>query len=363
MKKFTEYLNEQSLKFGNETRPNYGHVIVLAGGAGVGKGAVVKNLLAFPTAKLMNPDVFKKRVAMLDTEIKKMREKFGKLPDSEVLFEPVKLGDSDYLNRLKQFINANKGNTSFDRVAKTLITNLQSSKSFRDTLIKKMPEMVKSANPTMSKQEREEKVNAYTELLKGDIDLGNQETVGLLHDLHSKIGFEAKELERFLEAQTDPKRLPNVVFDGTLKNSGKTLEQLKKLVAVGYKPENIHLVWVVNSNQNSHDNNLARERSVPEDIRVATLKKSTETIVNILKGKDGISEYMNGNWYVVFSEFNAKSKTTRILNQAKNRRQIFADYVMVKRPNVAPDVSLVDKDALKRIADNLPWADFSDVWA
>ena len=183
----------------------------------------------------------------------------------------------------------------------------------------------------------------------------------MLHDIYKQIGMEAKDFDRFLSVQLEPKRLPNIVFDGTLKDSKKVVANLKRLVQVGYKPENIHLVWVVNSNENSRINNLARSRSVPEPLRVATLKKSTETIVKILKGKDGILEYMNGNWYVVFSEFNAKTKTSRILNKAKGTRKIFADYVMVKRPNVAPDLSLVDQDALQRIAENLPWADFSDI--
>ena len=361
MLNFKNYIEEQALKFGNEVAPKFGQVIVLAGGAGVGKSAVVSNLFALPISRTVNPDGFKEKIAYLDSEIAKMREKFGNLEGGDVLNEPVNLGDPEYIQRLKNFVQAHQGNTSFDKVGKTLVARMKSSKNLRDILIRDMDKLVKETNPQMSAKEVKEKSEAYREILRGKIDLSDQNTVGMLHDLHKKIGMEAKEFENFLASQTNPSRLPNIVFDGTLKNSGKVVKDLKKLVQIGYKPENIHMVWVVNSNENSRVNNLARSRSVPEELRIQTLKQSTETIVNILKGKDDILQYMNGNWYVVFSEFNAATKTSRILNKAKGSRKIFADYVMVKRPKLAPDLSLVDKDALKRIAENLPWADFSDI--
>lgn len=59
-------LNEQALTFGTEIRPLFGHVVVLAGGAGVGKGAVVDNLIDFPKAKYLNPDSLKKYVSYAD---------------------------------------------------------------------------------------------------------------------------------------------------------------------------------------------------------------------------------------------------------------------------------------------------------
>ena len=361
MLNFTQYIEEQALKFGNQVAPKFGQVSVLAGGAGVGKSAVVDNMFALPISRTINPDKFKEQVAYLDSEIAKMRKKFGNMEGAEVLNEPVNLGDSDYVERLKAFIHGNMGNSAFDKIAKPLIARMKSSKSLRDTLIRDMEKLVKETNPQLSAKEVKEKADAYREVLNNKIDLSNQETVAMLHDIYKQIGMEAKDFDRFLSVQLEPKRLPNIVFDGTLKDSKKVVANLKRLVQVGYKPENIHLVWVVNSNENSRVNNLARSRSVPEPLRVATLKKSTETIVKILKGKDGILEYMNGNWYVVFSEFNSKTKTSRILNKAKGTRKIFADYVMVKRPNVAPDLSLVDQDALQRIAENLPWADFSDI--
>lgn len=356
---FKEYIEEQALKFGNEVAPKFGNVVVLAGGAGVGKTAVVSNLISMPVARTFNPDRFKEQVAYLDSEIEKMRKKFAGLPGAEVLSEPVNLSDEDYVSRLKEFIRDNSGNTAFDRIAAPLVARMKSSRSLRNTLMTNMEKLVKDANPTMSAQEVKEKSEAYRELLKGRIDLSDQKTVGLLHDLYKKIGMEVKDFERFLSAQTEPKRLPNLVFDGTLKNSKSVMKELSRLVKVGYKPENIHLVWVVNSNENSRVNNMARSRSVPESIRLETLMQSTKTIVRILKGEDGIMSVMNGNWYVVFSEYNAKTKTSRVLNKAKGKRSVFADYVMVKRPGLAPDLSLVDKDALKRISENLHWADFT----
>lgn len=361
MLNFKQYIEEQALKFGNQVAPKFGNVIVLAGGGGVGKGAVVQNLLSLPIARTFNPDKFKKQIAYFDTEIAKMRKLFGNTEGAEVLNEPVNLGDPDYVSRLQAFLRSNAGNSAFEKVGNPLLARMKTSKALRDILIRDMEKLVKETNPQMSAKEVKEKSEAYRNLLSDKIDLSNQATVGLLHDLYKKVGMEAKDFEVFLSSQLEPSRLPNIVFDGTLKDSPKMLAKLKQLVKVGYKPENIHLVWVVNSNENSRANNLARDRSVPEPIREATLMNSTKTIVNVLKGKDGIAEYMNGNWYIVFSEFNANTKKTRIFNKAQGTRSIFADYVMVKRPLMAPDLSLVDKDALKRVAENLPWADFSDL--
>lgn len=53
MLNFKNYIEEQALKFGNEVAPKFGQVIVLAGGAGVGKSAVVSNLFALPISRTL----------------------------------------------------------------------------------------------------------------------------------------------------------------------------------------------------------------------------------------------------------------------------------------------------------------------
>lgn len=309
-------LNEQALTFGKEIRPLFGHVVVLAGGAGVGKGAVVDNLIDFPKAKYLNPDSLKKYVSYADD---------------------ISLKSS-----------------------KTLVAmaRVKSSKKFRQHLIDHMEEMLRKNNPHWSDEKVEEKTIRYTKALESTIDMSNRELVAELHFMFKDIDMESNILKTFAKSQTNVERLPNVIIDGTLKNLHKVESQLNHLVEVGYKPENIHLVWVVNSNENSKVNNAMRRRSVPESTRLETLEKSTRNIVNMLKNREAIVDVIRGNWYVVFSEFNMATKETTIENPAKSRRTIFADYVMVKKPNRAPSLESIDKKTLERIGRNLKWAEF-----
>lgn len=311
-------ITEQALTFGTEIRPLFGHVVVLAGGAGVGKGAVIDNLIDFPKAKYLNPDSLKKYVSYADD---------------------ISLKSS-----------------------KTLVAmaRVKSSQKFKDYLIDHMEELLTKNNPSWDSKKVAEKTTRYKKALNTTIDMSNRELVSELHYMFKDIDMESNLLKTFTSSQMNPERLPNVIIDGTLKNLHKVETQLNLLVEAGYKPENIHLVWVVNSNENSKVNNAMRRRSVPESTRVETLEMSTRNIVKMLKNREPIVDIICGNWYVVFSEFNMATKKTNIENPAKSRRTVFADYVMVKKPNQAPSLENVSRKTLERIRHNLEWAEFDN---
>jgi len=75
--KFTEYLNEVMLTFGKKTHPKFGQVIILAGGAGSGKGFIKSNLLGVDGITL---DVDKIKELAIHSKIisDNVKKKFGK---------------------------------------------------------------------------------------------------------------------------------------------------------------------------------------------------------------------------------------------------------------------------------------------
>lgn len=91
----------------------------------------------------------------------------------------------------------------------------------------------------------------YTELQKNkgnakfaNLDMKNPNDVSMLHDIVSDKEFESKRLRAFLkDVQKD--RLPNILFDTTLKDTKRLESYTKELISLGYEPENIHIIWVL----------------------------------------------------------------------------------------------------------------------
>ena len=78
--------------------------------------------------------------------------------------------------------------------------------------------------------------------------------------------------------------LPNIVFDITLKDLKQMTEVLKLVEAVGYKPKDIHVNWVLTKYEVAVQNNQARSRIVPDDILLKTHKGAAQTMSEIVKG-------------------------------------------------------------------------------
>lgn len=76
---FKNYLLQEDLvTFGKKAYPKYGNVVILAGGAGSGKGFVIKNLLGIE-AKVLDPDQIKSHALKSKQHIKNAIEKFSSI--------------------------------------------------------------------------------------------------------------------------------------------------------------------------------------------------------------------------------------------------------------------------------------------
>lgn len=207
-------LNEALITFGKK-RPKFGQVILLAGGAGSGKGFVTDTLIGVQ-AKVMDVDQVKSQI-----------------------IHPATF-------KLNQKIQAKYG--------------IDVSK----------------------------------------LDLSNPEDVKLLHKINDELGISKKLQDQFLNSQRNKDRLPNIIFDTTMKSEKKLKNIVESVELGGYKNENIHIVWVVNDVNKAIQQNLARPRVVPEDILIQTHQLVSETMASLLKGD--LSKYIGGDVWVVFNK-------------------------------------------------------------
>ena len=128
----------------------------------------------------------------------------------------------------------------------------------------------------MSKAGSKVSQGKYDEI-KG-LDLKNPKDVFKLHMFIKELGLKDKTLDLMLSQIKDRKKLPNVMFDITAKDTGDVAQFLPRLLLAGYNPANIHLVWVLTDYQIAISQNANRGRVVPSDIMLSTHKGASETV-------------------------------------------------------------------------------------
>ena len=119
--------------------------------------------------------------------------------------------------------------------------------------------------------------------LKG-LQLRNPKDVYKLHMFVKEKGIKDKSLDLLLrDSNTD--RLPNIMFDITMKDANDITEGLPKLTEAGYDSKNIDLTWVLTNYAVAIVNNRNRERVVPEDIMLLSHEGAAKSMYEVIKGK------------------------------------------------------------------------------
>ena len=119
--------------------------------------------------------------------------------------------------------------------------------------------------------------------LKG-LQLRNPKDVYKLHMFVKEKGIKDKSLDLLLR-DTNSDRLPNIMFDITMKDASDIGDVLPKLIEAGYNPKNIHLTWVLTNYAVAIVNNRNRERVVPEDIMLLSHEGAAKSMYDVIKGK------------------------------------------------------------------------------
>ena len=239
-----EYLEEKLIVIGEGA--NYGQVVFLAGGAGSGKGFSLSNFMDANKFKVRDVDEWKSAFMKLDG----IRKDASKIQ---------------------------KGVSGKDLRRKAVMSYAKSHADDPKGTSPKIPQM-----PTKNLD---------------DLDLRNADDVFTLHNLVDNLGIKDKTLNYLLGGAKSRDRLPNIVFDVTLKNTRNMNEAVSKLLSVGYQSQNIHIVWVLSDYDFAVQANMERNRRVPGKILLQTHEGAARTMSAIVRGD--IPRSVNGGVYVI----------------------------------------------------------------
>jgi hypothetical protein len=133
-----------------------------------------------------------------------------------------------------------------------------------------------------------------------NFSLKNPEHVSRLHQIVSDEKISEKQLKAFFGDMKNPNTLPNILFDATLKNVDKEFNTiLPMLLSAGYKPEHIHITWVLANYAVAVVNNRERERVVPEDIMLKTHTGVALSMEKLLS--HGLPKHINGSFTIILN--------------------------------------------------------------
>lgn len=158
-----------------------------------------------------------------------------------------------------------------------------------------------------------------------DMDFADPKKVFQMHGFAKSIyepegsEMESSRLDGLLRAARQSKNksnLPNIVLNITGKNLNDFQRLATPFVEAGYKPNNVHVIWVLTPFEDAMKNNAKRSRRVPTDILRGThvgVKQAMDTIINSAginvnythKGNDKsfkFTNYINGLVMILFNK-------------------------------------------------------------
>lgn len=118
-----------------------------------------------------------------------------------------------------------------------------------------------------------------------NMSLKNPDHVNRLHMFIKAHGVVDRQFDAFLASAAQSRgQLPNLLFDETLKDLDGLYDILPRLFELGYKPQNVHIIWVLADFHIAMARNRTRDRVVPEDILMKTHEGAAKTMYQIIKG-------------------------------------------------------------------------------
>lgn len=167
--------------------------------------------------------------------------------------------------------------------------------------------------------------NMYGKKLS-EVDFGNPEDCENLHNFINGEKIANKEYHQMFSDIFKRTYKPNIIFDVTLKNYPK-IEDISGLCMIGgYKKENIHLVWVLNSFDTAKEQNAKRDRKVPED-GILQSHKGSANVMRKLISKSSSMGMIDGDVWIYFGSTNTGD--TELVNSANGGKYI-EDFCAVK---------------------------------
>jgi dephospho-CoA kinase len=176
-----------------------------------------------------------------------------------------------------------------------------------------------------------------------DIKRSNQELLGLnlkdpkdvftLHKHVEGMNLKDKTLELLLKGMSQG-RLPNIIFDVTMKHTKHISDVIPSLLNAGYQPKDIHVIWVLTDYSVAVKQNKSRSRVVPDDILLSTHEGAAKTMLDYIdrglpSGVDGaVHMILGGKDHTVFY---TDEKGKEIKTSAGNLTVKDFEYVTIKK--------------------------------
>jgi predicted kinase len=186
--------------------------------------------------------------------------------------------------------------------------------------------------------------NKYGKYLS-QVDLRNGEECSNLHEFVEANALAKKYYNKLFRSEYHKKDKTNLLFDVTLKNYPK-LEDISGLCLIGgYKPENVHLVWVLNNYDTASKQNKMRDRKVPENILKKTHVGCADTVRKLLDKTDSLG-IVNGDVWIYFgSTFTGDAKMVNSPNGGK----YLEDFCVVKVKDAGKELESYDEIMNKKV--------------
>lgn len=164
------------------------------------------------------------------------------------------------------------------------------------------------------------------------LDLREPENVKVLHDILADVyGITKSNQKRvFSSALAAPDdRKPNLIFDVTLKDIKKLDDITRNAVNLGYDKKNIHVVWVLNDIEMAKQQNLERDRVVPDDILLSTHEGAALTMAKLMNMGSSLTSYLDGDMFIVFNKKGVD--TTMVKSPSGGAYILSANYLQIKK--------------------------------
>jgi predicted kinase len=174
-----------------------------------------------------------------------------------------------------------------------------------------------------------------------ELNLRDPEDVRTLHYALSDPQFEypKKEQKQLFDtlttiAYSPDEKKPNLIFDVTLEKLSKFSTICAKVQDIGYKKENIHIVWVLTDIKVALEQNKNRKRVVPEDILIQTHEGASMTMKKLVTQVDMLRKNMDGDIWI---SANVTGVDSKVVKSDKGGSYVSeANYFLIKKKGQAP---------------------------
>ena len=187
-----------------------------------------------------------------------------------------------------------------------------------------------------------------------DMSISNPEDVTKLHQIIQAENIEGKLLQALkngiIGIHSKENYKPNIIFDVTLSEISKLYHIAEYSDELNYPKQNRHLVWVIQDVEIASMLNAKRQRVLLDSLLRIKHANVAHTMDNILKLHADMSNYMDGDFWLVFNKPNVDVK---IKENPKTHNFVIDDIFKMKIKSAGQPLNKesIPKEIIQKIRD------------